>query len=51
MDAAKVLVGGEPEIRGALRRLSDAASRLDPDAWLLARYDQTRWREPAPEPR
>jgi hypothetical protein len=46
LDAGKVLVGGEPDVRSAIRRLSDAASRLDPDAWLLARYDQTRWREP-----
>jgi len=45
MDAGKVLVGSELDLRGALRRLSDAASRLDPDAWLLARYDQTRWRD------
>ncbi|MCU0504953.1 MAG: amidohydrolase [Chloroflexi bacterium] len=46
VDAGKVLIGGEPDLRAALRRLSDAASRLDPDAWLLARYDQTRWLEP-----
>ncbi len=46
LDAAKVLVGGEPDLRAGMRRLSDASSRLDPDAWLLARYDQTRWAEP-----
>ncbi len=45
LDAGKVLIGGESDLRSGLRRLSDAASRLDPDAWLLARYDQTRWRE------
>jgi predicted amidohydrolase YtcJ len=45
LDAGKVLVGGEPDLRAALRRLSDTASRLDPDAWLMARYDQTRWRD------
>ncbi len=45
IDAGKVLLGAEPDLRAALRRLSDAASRLAPDAWLLARYDQTRWRE------
>ncbi len=46
LDAGKVLTGGEPDLRAGLRRLSDVASRLDPDAWLLARYDQTRWRDP-----
>jgi predicted amidohydrolase YtcJ len=44
IDAAKPLIGGEDDLRAGLRALSDASSRLAPDAWLLARYDQTRWR-------
>jgi predicted amidohydrolase YtcJ len=44
VDASKPLIGGETDLRGGLRVLSDAASRLPPDAWLLARYDQTGWR-------
>jgi hypothetical protein len=44
VDAAKPLIGGETDMRGGLRALSDASSRLQPDAWLLARYDQTGWR-------
>jgi predicted amidohydrolase YtcJ len=44
VDAAKPLIGGETDLRAGLRILSDAASRLPADAWLLARYDQTGWR-------
>jgi len=44
VDAAKPLIGGENDLRAGLRVLSDAASRLPADAWLLARYDQTGWR-------
>ena len=34
------------ERRAALRALPGGAERLDPDAWLVARYDPTRWDRP-----
>ena len=45
IDVGRPLIGGETDLRSGLRVLSDASSRLAPDAWLVARYDQTGWRE------
>ena len=44
IDAGRPLAAGD-SLRAGMAVLSDAGSRLEPDAWLVARYDQTRWRE------
>jgi predicted amidohydrolase YtcJ len=44
--AALGLVAGR-ERRAALRALPGLAEHLDPDAWLVARYDPTAWDRPA----
>ena len=44
IDAGRPLAAGDA-LRAGMAVLSDAASRLEPDEWLVARYDQTRWRE------
>ena len=35
-----------PERRAAIRAVPGAAERLEPDAWLVARYDPTGWDRP-----
>ena len=43
--AGMALVAG-PERRAAIRAIPGATERLDPDAWLVARYDPTGWERP-----
>ena len=43
--AGMALVAGR-ERRAAIRSIPGATERLDPDAWLVARYDPTGWDRP-----
>ncbi len=43
--AGMALLGGR-ERRAALRAVPGAGERLEPDAWLVARYDPTGWERP-----
>jgi predicted amidohydrolase YtcJ len=40
-----------PDLRAALRLLAGHSVALEPDAWLVARYDQDRWPERRPPTR
>lgn len=43
--AARPTLVGTPDVRAAMRRLAGFAEGLEPDAWLVAQYDQTGWRD------
>ena len=45
MLATRPSVEAAPDLRVAMRALPGAAELLDPDAWLVARYNHVRWPE------
>lgn len=45
VSAGRLSLDEAPDLRAALRLLAGRAAGLEPDAWLVTRYDQDRWSE------